>query len=173
MNHPTAPKRERPSPHFNMPYAGIPETVGEATSSVFIAHPELKTKHWYLASLEPWSHHKIPILGCSLLLSGDGPLVSGRESHGLSDNRWVECRTDALKINFLLCAEKENVKEDSLVEQLGETGAHALDYCLLVPARGTNTEGDRGFVFWLKPDSRQICASDIGKLRQLECKGSL
>jgi hypothetical protein len=91
MNHPTAPKRERPSPYFNMPYAGGPETLGEATSSVFIAHPELKAKHWHLASLDPWNDQEIPILGCSLLLSGDGPLVSGRESHGFSDNRWVEC----------------------------------------------------------------------------------
>jgi hypothetical protein len=82
MNHPTAPKRERPSLYFNMLGAGNPKAVGKVTSSDFIAHPELKAKLWLVASLEPWSHHKIPILDCSLLLSSDVSLISGRESHG-------------------------------------------------------------------------------------------
>jgi hypothetical protein len=51
MNHPTAPKRERPSLYFNMLCASSPEALGKATSGAFIAHPELKTKLWLLASL--------------------------------------------------------------------------------------------------------------------------
>jgi hypothetical protein len=121
MNHPTPPKGERPFVYFNVPYTGGSETLGKCKSAVLIAHPELKTQHGCLASLKPWTHHNIPVFGCSLLLSGEAVLVLGREGHVFG-----RCLTPQF------CCERSAIKVYCNHSRANSTGGQPNDYHALV-----------------------------------------